>query len=105
LLTGVVLGECSSSALLLFAGCRRRLVTAQSTLLFHKMRWQSDKRMHSVEAALWARHFDELEREIDDLQVKLFGAAEEKVREWTLGGHFVTGPQLVAAGLAEMLEL
>src|SRR5262249_56731540 len=36
--TAVVLGECSSAALLLFAACRRRLVTAHSTLLFHHMR-------------------------------------------------------------------
>lgn len=103
--TAVVLGECSSAALLLFAGCRRRLVTKHSTLLFHKMRWQSDKRVDSTEAVRWARHFDELERDIDDLQVRLFGAAEVQVRDWTLGGHFVTGPQLVAAGLAELLEL
>ena len=103
--TAIVLGECSSAALLLFAGCGKRLVTRHSTLLFHKMRWQSDKRVDSNEAVRWARHFEELENSIDDLQVKLFGAAEAKVREWTVGGHFVTGPQMVAAGLAEMLEL
>src|SRR6266567_7795399 len=34
--TAVVLGECSSAALLLFAACPKRLVTAHSTLLFHK---------------------------------------------------------------------
>jgi ATP-dependent Clp protease, protease subunit len=103
--TAIVLGECSSSALLVFAACSRRLVTPYSTLLFHKMRWQSEKRVDSVEASHWARHFEELERDVDDLQVKLFGTAEKKVREWTTGGHFVTGPQLVAAGLAELLEL
>ena len=103
--TAIVLGECSSAALLLFAGCQRRIVTAHSTLLFHKMRWQSDKHVDSGEAIRWARHFDDLERDIDDLQVRLFGAAEEKVRAWTLAGDFVTGPQLVAAGLAELLPL
>ncbi|HKB35009.1 MAG TPA: ATP-dependent Clp protease proteolytic subunit [Gemmataceae bacterium] len=103
--TAVVLGECSSAALLLFAGCQRRLVTAHSTFLFHKMRWQSDKRVDAGEAVRWARHFEELEREIDDLQVRLFGAAEEKVRAWTVNGDFVTGPELVAVSLAEMLPL
>jgi ATP-dependent protease ClpP protease subunit len=103
--TAIVLGECSSAALLLFAACQKRLVTAQSTLLFHKMRWQSDKRVDCGEAIRWARHFEELERDIDDLQVRLFGAAEEKVRAWTLAGDFVTGPQLVAEGLAELLPL
>src|SRR5438876_9817400 len=43
----IVLGECSSAALLLFAACRRRFVTPYSTLLFHRMRWQSEKRVGS----------------------------------------------------------
>ena len=103
--TAVFLGECSSAALLLFAACRRRFVTPYSTLLFHRMRWQSEKRVGSEEAYLWARHFEEMEKDIDNLQVRLFGAAEEQIRAWTGGGHYVTGPQLVAAGLAEMLDV
>jgi ATP-dependent protease ClpP protease subunit len=103
--TAIVLGECSSAALLLFASCRRRFVTRYSVLLFHRMRWQSDKRIGSEEAYLWAKHFDELEKDLDDFQVRLFGAAEEQVREWTKGGHYVTGPQIVEVGLAELLEV
>jgi ATP-dependent protease ClpP protease subunit len=103
--TAVVLGECSSAALLLFAACRRRVVTSYSTFLFHRMRWQSEKRVSSTEAFHWAKHFDDMERDIDALQSRLFGAAEEQVRAWTADGEYVTGPQLVAAGLAELLEL
>jgi ATP-dependent protease ClpP protease subunit len=103
--TAIVLGECSSASLLLFAACRRRFVTPYSILLFHRMRWQSDKRVGSEEAGLWAKHFEVMEKEMDDLQVRLFGKAERQVREWTQGGHYVTGPQVVAAGLAELLEL
>src|SRR2546421_13016711 len=40
--TAVVLGECSSATILLFAACKRRLVTRYSTFLFHQMRWQSE---------------------------------------------------------------
>src|SRR5437870_3290413 len=43
--TGVVLGECSSATLLVFAACRKRIVTAHSTMLFHRMKWQSEKRV------------------------------------------------------------
>jgi ATP-dependent Clp protease protease subunit len=103
--TAVVLGECSSAAVLVFAGCRRRLVTPYSTLLFHRMRWQSERRVAAEEAYRWAKHFEDMEKELDNLQAKLFGAAEDQVREWTQGSYYVTGPQLVAAGLAEMLEL
>ena len=101
----MVIGECSSAALLLFAACKKRFVTPYSTLLFHRMRWQSEKRVSSQEAGHWARHFDEMEKEIDDLQVRLFGAAEQQVREWTAEGRYVTGPEITAAGLAEMVEL
>jgi ATP-dependent protease ClpP protease subunit len=103
--TGIVLGECSSAAVLVFAACRRRLVTPYSTLLFHRMRWQSEKRVGSEEARIWAKHFLEMEKDLDDLQVRLFGRAEDLIRTWTRDGHYVTGPQLVAAGLAELLEV
>jgi ATP-dependent Clp protease protease subunit len=103
--TAVVLGECSSAALLLFAACKHRQVTAYSTLLFHRMRWQSEKRVGSEEAFLWAKHFEDLEKDIDDLQVRLFGKAEDQVRHWTRSGCYVTGPQVVAAGLAELIEV
>ncbi len=103
--TAIVLGECSSAALLLFAGCRRRLVTRYSTFLFHRMRWQSEKRIGSFEAAHWANHFADMEKDIDELQARLFGAAEEQVRTWTANSQYITGKQIVAAGLAEMLEV
>ena len=103
--SAVVLGECSSAALLLFAACRRRWVTRYSTLLFHRMRWQSDKRVGSDEAFRWARHFEDMEKDLDALQAQLFGTAEEQIRTWTRGGYYVTGPELVAAGLAELLPL
>ncbi len=103
--SAVVLGECSSAALLLFAACERRQVTRYSTLMFHRMRWQSDKRVASHEAFHWAKHFEDMEKDIDDLQIRLFGGGDAQVREWTAEGRYVTGPQLVEAGLAEMLEL
>src|SRR5262245_60552482 len=58
--TAVVLGECSSATILVFAACNRRLVTRYSTFLFHQMRWQSEKRVGSGEAFRWAKHFDEM---------------------------------------------
>ncbi|MFN8709840.1 MAG: ATP-dependent Clp protease proteolytic subunit, partial [Planctomyces sp.] len=59
--TGIVIGECSSAALLPFAACCRRLVTRQATLLFHPMRWQSEEDVRLEEATEWARHFKLLE--------------------------------------------
>ena len=103
--TGIVLGECSSASLLIFAACQKRLVTRYSTLLFHRMRWQSDKRVGAHEAARWSRHFEAMEAEIDELQGRLFAAANGQVREWTEKGEYVNGVALAEAGLAELFEI
>ncbi len=103
--TAIVLGECSSAAILLFAACPTRLVTRYSTLLFHRMRWQSEKRVGAEEARHWARHFDLMEKDIDDLQLRLFGAAEEQIRRWISAGQYITGPEIAETGLAKLLEL
>jgi ATP-dependent Clp protease protease subunit len=103
--TGMVLGECSSAALLVLAACKKRYVTRYSTLLFHRMRWESEKRVGSREAVHWAKHFEALEKEIDDFQRRLFGQAEKQYREWTERGRYVSGREMVDAGLAEWIEL
>lgn len=103
--TGVVLGECSSATILIFAACQKRLVTRYSTLLFHRMRWQSDKRVGAREASLWSKHFENMEKDIDELQERWFGAADKQVRAWTEKGEYVTGLQVAEAGLAELFDV
>jgi ATP-dependent Clp protease, protease subunit len=97
--TGVVAGECSSAAILPFAACERRFVTAHSTLLFHPMRWRLE------EATEWARHFKNLEGDLDRLLSRLFDFPEEKISEWTNPGRFISGPELVDAGLAKLIDM
>ena len=103
--TGVVAGECSSAALWPFAACTRRLVTPFSVLLFHPMKWQSEEHVGLAEAAEWARHFQDLETEMDRLLADLFRAAPEKIREWSNPGRYVLGQELADAGLAELVPL
>lgn len=103
--TAVVLGECSSAAILIFACCVRRIVTPHSTFLFHRMRWQSDKRVASEEARHWASHFEELEAALDNLQTKLLGTAKDQVATWVREGRYLNGSEVAAAGLAELVEL
>ena len=102
--TAVVIGECSSAALLPFAACNRRFVTIQSTLLFHPMRWQSDEDVKLEEATEWARHFKDLESRLDALLQELFGVEQSLLHGWTRPGRFVTGPELAAAGLADLFD-
>ena len=102
---GVVSGECSSAAILPFAACERRFVTPHSTLLFHPIRWQSEEEVRLEEAAEWTRHFKLLEADMDGLLVRMLGVGPEKLQTWTRPGRFVSGPEFVAEGLAEMIDL
>ena len=103
--TGIVVGECSSAALWPFAACRRRLVTPYSVLLFHTMKWQSEENVGLREAAEWARHFGHLETQMDQLLAELLGAKPETIDAWVRAGRYMTGPELAAAGMAELIEL
>lgn len=104
-ITGVVLGECSSAALIPFAACQKRYVTPHSTLLFHPIRWQSEDDVRLEEAAEWTRHFKLLEEDIDNLLVRLFDCDAELLSKWTRPGRFVNGTELAEAGLAQLLDL
>ncbi len=103
--TGVVLGECSSAALLPFAACTQRFVTAHSYLFFHPVRWSSEENVRIEEAAEWTRHFGVLEDEMDRLLAKLFDTPLEAIHAWTRPGRFLSGAEIVAAGLAQMVDL
>jgi len=103
--TGIVTGECSSAALWPLAACCRRIVTPFSVLLFHPLKWQSEEHIGLSEAAEWARHFGKLEKDMDKLLAQYFGTEESRIAEWMTPGRYVTGTEMVAAGLAEMLDL
>ncbi|MCS7159503.1 MAG: ATP-dependent Clp protease proteolytic subunit [Gemmatales bacterium] len=103
--TIVVLGECSSACLLIFGGCTKRLVTPHSVFFFHRMRWQSDRRIMADEARQWAQHFVRMEEDMDGLLVRLFEPHHEQVREWVRNGQFLFGRELARVGLAELVEL
>ena len=103
--TAYVLGECSSSAILVFAACQRRFVTPRSVFLFHRVKWRSEKDVRSDEAINWADHFQWLEKAVDDYQAALFELPHEQFSEWIQQGRFVGGAELVELGVAEMVDV
>jgi len=103
--TGVVTGECSSAALWPFAACSRRLVVPYSVLLFHPMKWQSEEHVGLAEASEWARHFGQLESDMDQLLADLFGISKAEMDRWMQPGRYVSGRELAENGLAELVEL
>lgn len=103
--TGLVAGECSSAALWPFAACTRRFVTRYSVLLFHPMRWQSEEHVQLAEATEWARHFGQLEQDMDRLLAELFGIPYDQLLRWMRPGCYVSGEEFAAAGMAELVSL
>src|SRR3954466_12664314 len=103
--TGIVTGECSSATLWPFAACHRRIVTPFSVMLFHPMRWQSEENVGLAEASEGARHFGQLEQDMDTLLAELFGVPAELMRKWIIPGRYVSGRELAEAGMAELVEL
>ena len=88
-----------------FAACTRRLVTPYSVLLFHPMKWQSEEHVGLAEAAEWARHFGNLEKDMDSLLAELFGLPRAEMEKWIKPGRYVSGRELAEAGLAELIDL
>lgn len=103
--TAVVTGECSSAALWPFSACRQRIVTQFSVLLFHPMKWQSEEHVGLAEAAEWARHFAELEADMDLLLARQLGLDPDVLRQWSYPGRYVSGRQLSEAGVAQLVDL
>lgn len=102
--TGVITGECSSATLWPLAACQRRIVTPYSVLLFHPMRWQSEENVGLAEAAEWARHFGQLEKDMDGLLAEMFGVSMELMDKWINPGRYVSGREVAEAGIAELVE-
>lgn len=103
--TGIVIGECSSATLWPFAACERRIVTPYSVLLFHPMKWQSEEHVGLAEAAEWARHFGDLERDMDYLLAELLGVDPEILTKWINPGRYISGREFAEAGFAELVPL
>jgi len=103
--TAIVTGECSSAALWPFAACSRRYVSPYSVLLFHPMKWQSEEHVELEEAAEWARHFRQLEQNMDDLLADLFGVPRSVMDNWIKPGRYVSGSEIAEAGMADVLDL
>ncbi len=103
--TGIVTGECSSAALWPFAACSRRIVTPFSVFLFHPMKWQSEEHVGLHEAAEWARHFGQLEADMDTLLATTLGMDPLEMQKWMRPGRYVSGSEFAGLGLAELVEL
>lgn len=106
--TGVVVGECSSASFLPFSACTRRYVTPHSTFFFHPIQWTGKEDLRADEAVEWTRYMQILEGDIDRLTARFLGVSPEveaKIATWIKSSRFLTGQEIVDAGIAQMLDL
>ncbi|MCI0357849.1 MAG: hypothetical protein L0211_05095 [Planctomycetaceae bacterium] len=69
------------------------------------MKWESEEHVGIKEAAEWARHFGQLEHDMDGLLARLLGVELAVLADWLRPGRYVSGSEFAAAGLAEVVEL
>jgi hypothetical protein len=80
------------------------MVTPYSVLLFHPMKWQSEEHVGLHEASEWARHFAQLETDMDRFLAEMFGPSSSDIQQWITSHRYVSGTELAAAGLAELID-
>ena len=56
-------------------------------------------------AAEWARHFGQLESDMDRLLGKMLGLSEQETAKWMQPGRYVSGTEFAERGLAELVDL
>jgi ATP-dependent protease ClpP protease subunit len=100
----VVLGACSSAALLILAACRQRIAMPYSVFQFHPVRWESGENVEKVEANEWARHFAWLEQQCDEILAQLLGVDLQQIQSWSHGSRYLTGRELAEAGLVQIVD-
>ena len=69
------------------------------------MKWQSEEHVGLAEAAEWARHFGQLERDMDTLLGELLGISASLIASWMSPGRYVGGREFAEAGLGELIDV
>jgi hypothetical protein len=69
------------------------------------MKWESEEHVGIKEAAEWARHFGQLEHDMDNLLARMLGVEPSILADWLRPGRYVSGSEFAAAGMAELIEL
>lgn len=100
----IVLGACSSAALMILAVCRPRLAFSYSVFQFHPVRWESAENVEQNEASEWARHFGWLEQQCDELLSRLLGVELDQIRAWCRQSRYLSGRDLADAGVVELID-
>ena len=98
--TAIVLADCSSSALLIFASCSERLVAPHASFLFHPMQWASDERSRLTGATGWAREFKRIDVVCSDWLCSRLKISKKVYQSWVKQEIYVTAKEMAELGIA-----
>lgn len=101
----IVLADCSSSALLVFAACQTRRVAPHASFLFHPMKWTSEESARLSAAQSWSAEFRRVAFAAENWVVEHMGLPRRTLRRWIREERYVEAPELFALGIAEPLNL
>jgi ATP-dependent Clp protease, protease subunit len=102
---GIVLADCSSSALVVLSTCATRKIAPHASLLFHPMRWSSEDQARLSGAKSWAAEFDRIQRVYEDWLVTHLQLPRRTIRMWIREERYVLASELINLGVAEPLSL
>jgi ATP-dependent protease ClpP protease subunit len=100
----IVLADCSSSALLIFATCQTRKIAPHASLLFHRLRWSSEDQARLSGAKSWAAEFTRVAGVYEDWLVSHLGLPRRTIKTWIREERYVLADELIELGVAEPLE-
>ncbi len=103
--TAIVLADCSSSALLVFASCSQRYVAPHASFLFHPMRWSSEDQSRLSGAKSWSSEFERVTAESEEWLAQRLPMHKRTLRKWIREERYVPAHELVEMGLADYLDL
>jgi len=101
--TAVVLADCSSSAVIVFATCQERLVAPHASFLFHPMQWSSDERSRLPGAMGWAKEFKRIDESCAEWIIEHLGVSRTTLLRWVKNEMYITADQLVEMGVASYI--
>lgn len=101
----VVLADCSSAALLVFAACGQRFAAPHASFLFHPMRWSSEEQARLTAAKSWSGEFERLSKIFEDTLVDQLPIDRRTLRTWIRQEKYVSAQELIDRGIALPLDL
>jgi ATP-dependent Clp protease protease subunit len=101
----IVLADCSSSALLVFAACETREIAPHASFLFHPMQWSSDDRSRVNGAKSWSEEFTRVCASSEEWMSELLPIPMTTLRRWVNQERYVKAHELIDRGIASPLAL